>query len=72
MSCQICGRNNCARSFHSIEEQDLFDLYNKTDEIKEKLKRVIEKGVDKIKGEWINDEYYVKLSDVNDVIENSD
>jgi|JI9StandDraft_1071089.scaffolds.fasta_scaffold194644_4 hypothetical protein len=72
MSCQICGRNNCTRSFHSIEEQDLFDLYNKTDEIKEKLKRVIEKGVDKIKGEWINDEYYVKLSDVNDVIENSD
>ena len=25
MSCYICGRGNCAPSFHSIEEQKAFD-----------------------------------------------
>ena len=25
MSCEICGRNNCCRSFHSFEEQEEYD-----------------------------------------------
>jgi predicted RNase H-like nuclease (RuvC/YqgF family) len=25
MSCEICGRNSCTRSFHSIEEQEAHD-----------------------------------------------
>lgn len=28
MSCELCGRSSCTRSFHSLEEQDDFD--NKT------------------------------------------
>ena len=27
MGCPICGRSNCCRSFHSIEEQEKFGLY---------------------------------------------
>lgn len=25
MSCEICGRNSCTRSFHSLREQEAFD-----------------------------------------------
>ena len=25
MTCEICGRNSCTASFHSIEEQQKFD-----------------------------------------------
>lgn len=25
MACEICGRNACTRSFHSLDEQDEFD-----------------------------------------------
>ncbi len=25
MSCEICGRGSCVRSFHSLEEQELYD-----------------------------------------------
>lgn len=25
MACEICGRNSCTRSFHSIKEQERFD-----------------------------------------------
>lgn len=25
MSCEICGRGACTRSFHSLEDQDRFD-----------------------------------------------
>ena len=25
MSCEICGRNSCTRSFHSLEMQERFD-----------------------------------------------
>lgn len=25
MACKICGRNNCDKSFHTLEEQDDFD-----------------------------------------------
>jgi hypothetical protein len=72
MSCEICGRGACTRSFHSLEEQDEFDRVNKTDEIKERLKNIIERQVNRLKGDYIEDDYYVKLSDVIDVIQSSD
>jgi len=32
MACEICGRGNCTRSFHSLEEQEKYDKYsNKTE-----------------------------------------
>ena len=72
MGCEICGRGACTRSFHSLEEQEEFDRINKTDEIKERLKNIIERQVNRLKGDYIDDDYYVKLSDVIDVIQSSD
>ena len=72
MGCEICGRGACTRSFHSLEEQEEFDRVNKTDEIKERLRNIIERQVNRLKGDYIEDDYYVKLSDVIDVIQSSD
>ena len=72
MGCEICGRGACTRSFHSLEEQEGFDRENKTDEIKERIRNIIEKQVNRLKGDYIEDDYYVKLSDVIDVIQSSD
>lgn len=72
MECEICGRGACTRSFHSLEEQEEFDRVNKTDEIKERLRNIIERQVNRLKGDYIEDDYYVKLSDVIDVIQSSD
>ncbi len=72
MGCEICGRNSCTKVFHSLEEQDEFDRINKTDELKERLRSIIKNKVDRLKGDYIDEEYYVKLSDVINVIENSD
>ena len=72
MGCEICRRGACTRSFHSLEEQEEFDRVNKTDEIKERLRNIIERQVNRLKGDYIDDDYYVKLSDVIDVIQSSD
>ena len=72
MGCEICGRGACTRSFHALEEQEEFDRVNKTDEIKERLRNIIERQVNRLKGDYIEDDYYVKLSDVIDVIQSSD
>lgn len=72
MGCEICGRGACTRSFHSLDEQQDFDRINKTDEIKERLKNIIEGRVNRLKGDYIDDDFYVKLSDVIDVVQSSD
>ncbi len=72
MTCEICGRGACIRSFHSIEEQEEFDRVNKTDEIKDRLKSKIKYRVDRLKGEYVEDEYYIKLSDVMDILDSAD
>ncbi len=72
MGCEICGRNSCTRIFHSLEEQDEFDRINKTDELKERLRSIISNRVNRLKGEFIEDDYYVKLSDVISEIESAD
>ena len=72
MGCEICRREACTRSFHSLEEQEEFDRVNKTDEIKERLRNIIERQANRLKGDYIEDDYYVKLSDVIDVIQSSD
>lgn len=71
MGCEICGRSNCTRSFHSLEAQAEFDKENKTDEIKDRLKDVIIKAVKRLENEWIGDDPYVKLSDVIDAIDSA-
>jgi len=55
------------RSFHSLGEQEDFD--NVGDSIKERMRNILCKRVEKINGEYIADDYYVKLADVIDIIE---
>lgn len=37
MSCEICGRNSCTKSFHPIEAQESHDEV--TDRVKENIKK---------------------------------
>ena len=63
MSCEICGRSSCTKSFHSLEEQENFD--NVADEIKERAKRIITNKVNRLTDNYDeNDVYWVKLEEV--------
>ena len=67
MSCEICGRNNCTASFHSLEEQQKFDEI--ADTIKDRAKAVISDRINKLNGHYHGDNYYVKLDDVLKIID---
>ena len=68
MACEICGRGACTRSFHSLEEQNNFD--NVADEIKERAKRVISNKVNRLTGNYDeNDVYWVRLDEVISAID---
>lgn len=74
MSCEICGRSGCCKSFHSVEEQEDFD--NIADNIKDMLVNKITNGINRLDcfygDENLNhDTIYVKLSDVEKTIEDS-
>ena len=70
MACEICGRSNCCRSFHSVEEHQKFD------DIITPYKEHVEgdfnyevKRLDRYyKDDIEDDELYVKLSDVESMI----
>lgn len=71
MACEICGRNSCTRSFHSLEEQEAFD--NIADAVKERCRRIIHAEVRLIDGEHGKDDaYMVDLNKVLEVISNAD
>jgi hypothetical protein len=70
MSCEICGRNNCCASFHSIEEQQAFD--NIADKIKDRAKIIISKRIRNAEGHYHGDNYYLKLDDVLKIIDDYD
>lgn len=53
-----------------IEEQEEFHRVH--DEVKERLKDTIERRVNRLKGEDIEGDYYIKLSEVIDVIQSVD
>jgi len=62
MGCEICGRNNCVASFHSLEEQQSFDSV--ADKIKDRVKRCIAKEIGRLNGHYHGDNYYVRLDEV--------
>jgi hypothetical protein len=62
MSCEICGRNSCTASFHSIEEQQNFDEV--AEKIKDRAKAYITSKVDRLNGHYHGDNYYIKLDAV--------
>jgi len=71
MACEICGRNNCTRSFHSLEEQEEYDKIAKpiVDGIEGKInkgKKTLEYKAEEL-GE--DNKQYVLLSDALDVLD---
>jgi hypothetical protein len=68
MSCEICNRSSCCTSFHSLEEQDKYEEISEN--MKERMKNIISNKINKI--ELINNEgeYYVKLDEVLEIVEN--
>ena len=71
MSCEICGRGACSKSFHSLEEQGDFDKI--ADEVKERMRTLLIRRIKNlasysIEGDDGND--YIRLSDVIDEIDN--
>jgi len=68
MACEICGRNSCTRSFHSLDDQKDFDLV--ADDVKDKMKEVLKRQIERLKdkgGEF--DEHLVSFSEVIDIID---
>ena len=67
MSCEICGRGNCTRSFHSLEEQNDYD--DVADTIKERMRNHLLYKVSRIKDvQNIDGKDYIQLDEVNDII----
>ena len=69
MSCEICNRNNCTRSFHSIEEQSDFD--KNADAVKDRMKDVLKRQIERLTDYASSDEkmHLVDLKEVIDVID---
>jgi len=70
MSCEICGRNSCTKSFHSVEAQQDFD--GLADSIKDRAKEIIAYRIDRLQGHYHGDNYYIKLDDIMRTINDYD
>lgn len=42
MTCQICGRGACTRSFHSFEDQDKFDEARERTDCDEEARELVD------------------------------
>ena len=71
MSCEICGRGGCTKSFHSFDEQSEYDEV--ADKVKDRVIKAISDGINRLSGDWIEmdgvEKYFVDLDDVNKVID---
>ena len=71
MGCEICGRNNCCKSFHSLEEQQNFD--NVADTIKGRCREIIKRKVERVNSFYDNhDNVVVILEEVIQAIDDAD
>ena len=66
MSCEICGKSSCTKSFHSLDEQNNFDEI--ADEVKARAQQLIEYRLDRLEYTEIEGEVYIKLSDAIEVV----
>lgn len=66
MSCEICERNSCCSSFHSIDEQVEFDKV--ADKVKDRMRASLASSVQHLDGHHHGDNYYVRLEDVLETI----
>jgi len=69
MSCEICGRNSCVKSFHSLEEQSDFD--NIADDIKDRMRSYLSNKINRLSCYEVEGEsgYFVNLDDVIGIID---
>jgi len=68
MSCEICGKNSCTRSFHSLEDQSEFD--EKIELVKESLKNKLLSGLRKLTDYYTDDDIHcLPYSEVESLIE---
>lgn len=67
MACEICGRNMCTRSFHSLEEQDHFDSV--ADDVKERAHRNAVAAVDRLEYIEVDGVIYVSFGEVIDALD---
>ena len=71
MGCEICGRNNCCKSFHSIEDQQRFD--DVADIVKDRCRSIIRRKVEKVDSFYDSeDNLVVKIDDVIQAIDDAD
>lgn len=71
MSCEICSRGNCCRSFHSLEEQQEFDsiVGPYKDKIESSFSYEVEHICSYHKEDIDDEDEYVKLTDVKNMIQ---
>ena len=71
MGCEICGRNNCCKSFHDFEEQKSFD--DMADIVKDRCRSIIRRKIEKVDSFYDSeDNLVVKIDDVIQAIDDAD
>ena len=71
MGCEICGRNNCCKSFHGFEEQKSFD--DVADIIKDRCRSTIRREIEKVDSFYDSeDNLVVKIDYVIQAIDDAD
>lgn len=61
MGCEICGRGNCCKSFHSADEQNSFD--DMADNVKDRMARILSERIGGLDGHFHGDNFYIRLDD---------
>lgn len=68
MACEICGKNSCTRSFHTIEVQNEFDEI--ADNVKDRMRNMIKARIERLNDMAPDsDLYLVRLDEVIAIIE---
>ena len=68
MACEICGKNSCTRSFHSIEVQESFDEI--ADNVKDRMRSTLKNRIDRLEDRNPEGSCTVDLLEVLQIIDN--
>ncbi len=66
MACEICGKNSCTKSFHSLEDQSNFD--DIADVVKERMKDSLKRQISILTDYGDNENQNLYLVDLSEVI----
>ena len=67
MSCEICGRRGCCRSFHSAEEQEAYD--NLVEPLKSRIEERVSSRLRRLTIEEFDNEMYVPYDEVKALVD---